>query len=280
MATEPAATLLSLPTILWSGVLAAAISLAGAVGGVILSNRSSERRLRDQLRHDSAEKQRDRVAALRRDVYLKLFEELSAVSGHLGALAGKDPVAENLAGPLQSAMAQLGKVQLVGNQQTAVLAGELSSQFGESLFRLVLAAKPMHDLKIDIGIASNAFQEHMQEAQRVNRDMRALNESGTATPAKMRALQASFEHARQQYQEAGQARDNAWDEYNRLQGPFRGAAFAELQLIAPPQAKFMAAMREEIGLTSDLGFMLERVESTQRRMREAADNLLSKLAPD
>ena len=49
---------------------------------------------------------------------------------------------------------------------------------------------------------------------------------------------------------------------------------------ATERAKFMAAMREEIGLTSDLGFMLERVESTQRRMREAADNLLSKLAPD
>jgi hypothetical protein len=42
----------------------------------------------------------------------------------------------------------------------------------------------------------------------------------------------------------------------------------------------MAAMREEIGLTSDLDFMLKRVESTQFRMREAADKLLTELAPD
>lgn len=274
MTPESTATLLSLPTVLWAGVLAAFVSLAGAVGGVVLSNSSSERRLRNQLRHDAAEKQRDRIASLRRDVYLQLFEELSAVSGHLGSLAGKDPVAENLAGPLQQAMSQLGKVQLVGDQQTAILAGELASQIGESLFRLIAAAQPLHTLKIDIEIAEKNFHECMREAQRVNNEMRALNESGKSDPAKFRALQTSFDFARQQYECAGGERDAGWKQFNGLQPSFLAAASAELKLIAPAQAKLMAAMRGEIGLTADLEFMLDRIERNHERMRAATNKLL------
>lgn len=280
MATEPTAVLLSLPTIIWSGVIAAIISLTGAVTGVLLSNKSNEQRLRDQLRHDAAEKQRERLAALRKEVYLKLFEELTAVGGHLGALAGKDPVAENLGGPLQAAMSQLGKVQLVGMQQTALLAGELSSLYGEALFRLLLAAKPMHELKIDINIADKAFQEHMVEAQRANRELRALNESGKPDAARAQALQQSFEHAQQQYESALEERSAAWDAFNALQEPFMQAVFVELKNIGPAQAKLMDAMRQEIGLPSDLDFMLERLESSQVRMRESANALLTELTRD
>jgi hypothetical protein len=280
MAIQPAATLLSVPTLVWSGVIAAIISLAGAVTGVLLSNKSSERRLRDQLQHDAAEKQRERLAALRKEVYLKLFEELTAVGGHLGSLAGKDPVAENLGAPLQAAMSQLGKVQLVGMQQTALLAGELSSLYGKALFQLLLAAKPMHDLKIDINLADKAFQEHMAEAQRVNRELRALNESGRPDDARAQALQKSFEHNQQQYQSAMEERSAAWDSFNALQGPFMQAVFAELKHIGPAQAKLMDAMRQEIGLPSDLDFMLERLESSQARMRESAEALLTELARD
>lgn len=120
----------------------------------------------------------------------------------------------------------------------------------------------------------------MAEAQRVNREMRSLNESGEANPVRFAALQASFEHAQQQYQAAGEERSSGWEELNSLQKTFMQAVFKELQLIGPAQAKLMAAMREEIGLTSDLDFLLKRIESTQIRMREAADKLLSELAPD
>jgi hypothetical protein len=280
MTAEQATTLLSLPTLLWSGVIAAVVSLAGAVGGVVLSNRSSERRLLTQLRHDAAEKQRDRVAALRKEVYLTLFEELSSVSGHLGALAGKDPVTENLGAPLQGVMSQLGKVQLVGAQQTALLAGELSSLYGESLFRLLLAAKPMHELKIDINISDKAFHEQMAEAQRINQEIRLINESGDPNRDRLQALQSSFDHFQQQYEDSLAKRSAAWDSFNALQQPFMAAIFAELKIIGPAQANLMAAMREEIGLISDPEFMLERLEATQQRMRDAADNLLAQLAPD
>lgn len=277
MASEQAATLLSVPTVLWSGVVAAAISLSGAVAGVILSNRSSERRLLSQLRHDSSEKQKDRVGLLRKEVYLQLFQELAEAGGHLGALAGKDPVKDNLGEPFQRVIGQLSKVQLVGLQQTALLAGELSSLYGEALFRLMLAAKPLHQFKVDIDLANASYQEHMGEAQRVIRERRLMLESGQLDDARFEALGRTFEHAQEQYEEARRERDEAWDSYNRQQPAFMQSVFQELKLIGPAQAKLLDAMRQELGLASDLEFMLQRVQSAQDRMSSAADTLLSGL---
>ncbi|HID8536268.1 hypothetical protein [Stenotrophomonas sp. CC120223-11] len=280
MTAESAANLLSVPTVVWSGLVAAIVSLTGAMAGVVLSNRSSERRLVEQLRHDAAEKQRDRLAALRREVYLKLFEELAAVGGHLGALAGKDPVSENLGAPLQAAMSQLGRVQLVGSQQTALLAGDLSCLYGEALFRLMLAAKPLHDLKIDISLADKSFQDGIAEAQRVNQEMQIVRESGKQDAPRMKALQDSFNHAKQTYQAAAAQRSASWEEFNSLQPQFMQAVFGELQAMASAQARLMDAMRQEIGLPSDLDFMLKRVRATQSRMHEAADALVRGLGTD
>lgn len=146
MPPDVTSTALSIPTIVWSGIVASFISLAG----VVLSNRSSLKRLKEQLRHDSEEKHRDRISQLRRDVYLRLATQMTYAGGHLGSLASKDPTTEDLGGPLQDAMAELAKAQLVGSRETAALAAEMAAAYGEALFNLMAAAKPLHDLKIDI----------------------------------------------------------------------------------------------------------------------------------
>lgn len=200
------------------------------------------------------------------------------MGGHLGALAGKDPVTENLGGPFQTAMAQLGKVQLVGMQQTALLSGELSSVYGEALMRLMLAAQPLHSLKIDINIAEAAFQDGIAEARRANQERQSLQESGKPDAARLQALQVSFDQAQESFQVALEEKSAKWKEFNALQPTFMRAVFAELQVVAPAQAKLMDAMRQEIGLPSDLDFMLERTRVAQDRMKAAADALMAGLS--
>ena len=62
--------LTSIPGTVWSGFIGALIALSG----VLISNRNNTERLRIQLEHDAAEKQRERITALRRDVYLCAME--------------------------------------------------------------------------------------------------------------------------------------------------------------------------------------------------------------
>jgi hypothetical protein len=273
MPTEAASTALSIPTIVWSGMVASFITLAG----VVLSNRSSLERLREQLRHDSSEKHRDHISELRREVYLELTTQTTVALGHLGSLAGKDPTTGDLGGPLQAAIAELAKAQLVGTRETAALASELSTLYGEALIHLIVAAKPMHELKSDINISSDMYDQEYAQARRVIAEITALNESGAPNLAKMAALQRSFEIYQSNYARYSGKRNTAWEKYNALNKSFLQSIIQELGKISPIQINLMCAMRTEIGLDTDASELLRRMDANQARMAQATADLLVQL---
>ncbi len=273
MPADAATTALSIPTIVWSGIIASFISLAG----VVLSNRSNLERLKEQLRHDSSEKHRDRISELRKNVYLELATQMTYAGGHLGSLAGKDPTTADLVGPLQGAMEELAKVQLVGTNETAALASEMTSIYGEALFKLIAAAKPLHDLKIDIKISGDLYDQEFVQAKRVISEITALNESGAPNPDRSAALQRSFENYRQSYTKYSGERDTAWKLYNVHNKSFIQAVFAELGKIAPTQIKLLGAVRSEIGLDTNVVELNRRMDATQARMEKAIADLLAHL---
>lgn len=273
MSLEAATTALSIPTIVWSGVVASFITLAG----VVLSNRSSLARLKEQLRHDANENHRNRVTELRKNVYLELATQLTFAGGHLGSLAGKDPTTADLAGPLQAAMAELTKAQLVGSRETSALAAEMAAVYGEALFRLIGAAKPLHDLKIDIKIAGDMYDQEFAQAKRVISEITVMRESGVQDPVRMAALQRSFDNYRQSYTRLSDERDLAWESFNSKNRSFMQAVLAEVGRIAPVQTKLLSAIRTEIGLDTDISELNERMEANRLRMEQATADLLSQL---
>lgn len=262
---------LSIPTVVWSGIVAAAISL----GGVVLSNWSTARRLRMQLQHDSSEKLKDRLSALRKEVYLQLYNDITALQGHLGALSAKDPTSPEFATPIQAVLAQLAKVQLVGSAEVMAQASELSAGFAESLFHLMVAAKPMHELRTDIALADQSYNHSMQEAQRINSEMIAENESGCSNPARMAALQRSFENFRTQYESHRQERDEAWQRYNASHAGFLEVVKVQIRCVLPTQAKLMAALKNEIGVPTEASDLLARIDAAEKRMEAAVRSVLS-----
>ncbi|WP_238692069.1 FUSC family protein [Xanthomonas arboricola] len=261
---------LSIPTVVWSGIIAAAISLAG----VLLSNWSTSRRLRMQLQHDAAEKLKDRLGSLRKEVYLQLYSDITALQGHLGALSAKDPTSPEFAAPIQAVISQLARVQLVGGSEVMKQADELSASFTESLFHLMAAAKPMHELKSEIGIADQFYNQNMQELQRINAEMMAQNESGHPDTSRMAALQRSFDHFHFQYSTHRQERDQAWESHNALHVQFLDVVKTQVQYMEPAQARLMAALKNEIGVTTDVTELLNQIEVRQQRIEAAVDGLL------
>lgn len=267
-------TALSIPTIVWSGIVAAAISLAG----VVLSNLSTAKRLRTQLNHDGNEKLKDRLGALRKEVYLQLYSDITAIQGHLGALSAKDPTSPEFSEPVQAVNAQLAKVQLVGGTEVMEHASELTALFTESLLNLMVAAKPLHELRTDISLADKFYNQYMQEALRVNGEMTALNESGRSDPARMAALQRSFENFREQYTQFSNERADAWDKYNASQSDFVSAVKRQIEQVAPTQAKLMAAIKNEIGVATDVAKLLEQLKTNQLRMENVLKGVLAEFS--
>ena len=270
-----ASTALSIPTVVWSGIVAAAISLAG----VVLSNWSTAKRLRAQLAHDSREKINDRLATLRKEVYLQLISDVSAMQGHLGALASKDPTSPEFSAPIQTANAQLSKVQLVGGAEAMKHASELMALYTESLFSLILAARPLHDTRIDINLADQSYNQFLQQAQRAANEITIVLESGNPDEARVLALQRSRDGFQELSAGYAEERNQAWDRYNLLQLDFIEAVKAQIAKVAPTQALLLAALKNDIGVVTDASVLLAQIESNQRRMELAMRSMLSELLP-
>src|SRR3546814_3446523 len=179
--------LTQIPNVVWASLLASGLTLLG----VMLSNWSNTKRLIKQLSHDSNEKERDRINALRKDVYLRAAEEAAKVSSYLGKIPQLDPSKENIADGLSEFFGVAAKLQLVSQPETSNLAGELVTRYGEILMILLAKASPVHDLNTDIRIASDFYDRNQAEVARALAEMTQLNESGEKNPARFAALDRS-----------------------------------------------------------------------------------------
>lgn len=269
------ATALSIPTVVWSGIVAAAIALAG----VVLSNWSATKRLRAQLAHDAREKLNDRLATLRKEVYLQLFADINAMQVHLGALASKDPASPEFATPIQTANAQLSRVQFVGGADAMKHAGELMALYTESLFSLILAARPLHEARADINLANQAYNQFLEEAQRATNEITTLLESGRPDEARLAALQRSRDSFQELCSHHAEETNQAWERHKASQFEFLEAVKAHTARVAPTQALLLAALKNEIGVETDVSVLLAQIESNQQRMEVAVRLLLSELLP-
>lgn len=250
-----------------------------SLGGVVLSNRASVDRLKEQLRHDAREKHRDRLANLRRDVYLKLVGETNRANGYLGSLAARDPTDGDFGEPLQGAIAELAKVQLIGSRETSAAAAELTALYGEALLRLVGFAKPMHEAKIDIRIADNLYQQCFAQGQRALAEITAENESGAPNQARLASLFQSFEQYREQYASQAAERNAGWERYNSKHYDFVRAVLEETKRLGPVHIKLSCAIRSETGLDTDASELERRLKDNYGRASHAIVELLRMFDP-
>src|SRR3546814_14469727 len=116
----------------------------------MLSNWSNTKRLIKQLSHDSSEKERDRINALRKDVYLRAAEEAAKVSSYLGKIPQLDPSKENIADGLSALFGVAANLHLVSQPEPSTIAGELVTLSGEILMFHLSKASPLHALTTNI----------------------------------------------------------------------------------------------------------------------------------
>jgi hypothetical protein len=77
------------------------------------------KRLIAQHQHDESEMVKERVASLRRDVYLRTVAELNRANAHLANLSQLDAQKVNIADGMQGFFSAAAQLQLVVEPQTA-----------------------------------------------------------------------------------------------------------------------------------------------------------------
>lgn len=255
-------TLRSVPDVIWSGVIASILTL----GGVLISNSSNTKRLRVQLQHDSIEKARERLTVLRRDVYLKIVEELTRASSYLAELPHKDPSKERLAEGVQGFTVAAAKVQLVSEPKTALLANELSAAYGVLSVRLMARAMPLQSIQKNIQLQDDLWRQAQDQVKRVLAEMVRFNEARETDRQRWEALQRSFDGFSSEAASRAKARAQSWDAFNLANVEFSKQFFSDLQAIARMQIPVLAEMRRELGLATELETMQAQTEELWDKM--------------
>lgn len=248
--------------VVWSALIAGGMALLG----VIFANWHHSRALGKQFRNESTEREKERLFALRRETYLKAVEELTAAQTYLGSLPERDPSDMNAGEALKGFFASTAKLQLVAETNTALLANEIVGDYGELLMRLVTALIPFQKISIDHGIADGQYQKESREVQRIIESMQNLNESGKPDPDRFSSLERSVDFHNKQTERYAFERNSLAQRKVEAQFDFVRLLASELKGLSAKQTSLLVAIREDLGLHSE-------IEKFENQFKQQADRL-------
>jgi hypothetical protein len=262
-----------IPNVVWAAILASALTFFG----VVLSNRSNTSRLIKTMAHESAEKDKDRIHSLRKDVYLRAAEAMAEVGNYLGKIPQLDPTKENIADGMSGFFVASIKLQLVAESGTAKLANELTARYAEILFSLLAKASPVHTLQASIQIASEFYNQKQSEVARVLAEMTHLNESGSTDPVRFEALKRSLENSQQAATQFGQGRIKSFEERDLAMREYTIALLKEMRSVGPLQMRLTNAIRGELALAIEASDYEAEAQANFERIDRSMKELLATL---
>lgn len=238
----------SIPNIVWSGLLASLITLAG----VFLSNHGNTKRLKEQLEHDAKEKSKDRITSLRREVYLKYVEDIAFAFGNLSKLQSIDPTKENAGDLLTNYLSSSAKIGLIAPPETSKLASDLTSILVDLFNKLLIKSTAIHDLNLEIKLLTEAYEGEVLESKRLLSEIKAMTESGKIDQIRFQVLNSALNSSNDEAKKYAAERDTAYKNRNLLNKEYGLYLIREMEAIPPVQIKLSASLRSEIGLETDI----------------------------
>jgi hypothetical protein len=269
----------SIPAVIWSGALGAVLASGISYFGVRSANKSSLERLRDQHKydrdeavkqraHDAQQKEEDRKAAIRREVYTKAAEEVHAVLAAIGGFPVKplDVSGTSDTDALQTFLKANAKVWLVAEAEGAHLSRELTSQMGElyhkalaSAYPLRLALEPVWDINKNLVHADG-------EVQRTAVKLAELNEQ-RADLAVLEAAEKSWREANTWVATLKGSRQRIIDSLASQRLAHARTLFEDMQAVQKTIVKLVSSLRKEIYLPADeLEFLAQHADMEKRAL--------------
>lgn len=259
----------TIPDVVWSGLLASGLT----VTGVLLSDRSNTKRLRLQLQHDAEQKSTERTAALRREVYLRVAEEMVRVVSHLASLPQADLTKVNPAEGMQGFFVAAAKLQMVAEPKTTLLVNRAAADYAELQLKVLEALVPLQRLRIDINIHGNMYDKAQAEVNRIVVEMGRFNETVQVDSRVFQALERAFASYQEQAQKWADKRNAAWEEFNKRHVDFQKDLHGELLRLNTAHIPVMVALRGDLGLTVELDALKAQMEENAERLTKQLERL-------
>ena len=266
----------TVPDVIWSAAIGAVIASGISFFGVRSANASSLARLHvqhlndateadKQRAHDAKQKDEDRKAAIRREVYTKAAEDAHMLLGAIGGLPDR-PLADRAkdSEPLQGFLRGMSKVWLVAEADAAHRSREFVGDMAELFMMATQQAMPIRIALGPIPDLDKKLEHAEKEFARITQWMNELHETGASEQSKTLANES--------WTRNNQLVDALRKEKDRLIASVRNQRFVVFksmwEKMMPIQMKMVSlisALRSELNLPPDEAEFLAQHKDAQDR---------------
>ncbi len=221
----------AIPASFWGVVVGSFFS----IGGVAMTNRASDMRLRAQFEHERESKTKDREMALRKEVFLSAAEAVAAGMNSIGRFANFDIPNDQVTQSYVEKAPAISKVHVIALTETILPLAQFTSHLGALYMELFAQRHELMNEKSAIALIDNQVAQFGKERDRILEMIKQHNIEGVVDQRRWERLQDNFEFE--------QKRINEWLAH-------RG------QLAAALQPRHLEFMRQCLSHTEQLGGML------------------------
>ena len=263
------------PDVVWAALIAAFLALSG----VKVANRDSTRRLMLQLQHDKEEKAAQRLADLRRDVYLHAIEQFVHASSYLSSLPATDLSKTESAQPLEGFFAAAAKLQMVTDSKTSALVSDLIGTFSVLHLSLIGAAQPIRQLLSEIDFYTTLWEGALAEQKHALSAIDQFVPSGdeASDEARRRVLDLALDTQTKFLRDHSETRQALQVERHALHGEFVKSLMLGLQAINTKMQPIMVEIRRELHIDNQIDAYADAVSQQQDRVAGAVAELMAQL---
>ena len=183
-------------------------------------------------------------------------------------------VKTNAAEGMQGFFGAAAKLQLVAEPKTALMVNQLVADYAEVLLKVMASLLPLQNVRSDIAICNDLYEQTQNEVKRILAEMAKFNESAQTNQAIFAALQRAFDFQQSQAQHYASERDKHWESFNKLNVEFVKALIPEMQRLGELQVPVLVEIRRDLGLTGELDAFREQMQKNAKRIAYQLETLL------
>lgn len=230
----------------------------------------SNRQKRKELDHQSREAERERQAALRRDVYLRAAESMARLTGAIGKLADVAIDEQTITGELAEHAPSLVRVNMVGGAEIIRTTSELQRTINRLLMEGVKLREPARAARSESQIAAHWRDKYQAQFDAAILQLQEYSREGVRDEHKLSVLRGDVEFAHEHQEEQSDKAQAALTRMSILQLELSIWASGAMREISAKSLPALVAVRRELG-TDEVGDVLEA--EMRRSVDEASAGL-------
>jgi hypothetical protein len=242
---------------------------------------NSRREAEEERKYAAEKAQNERIANMRREVYLQAVEDLMEAQHFLANMPQRDITKGDPMDGLQAFQTSVSKVAVVGEPGTVLLARALSVKFANSVLKATEIVGVLNIEQGKVAFQDKLFSAAQTEIARINAAMIHHNETlmpSVENNARFDALQRSFQIQREFSETAANLANAARKEVFAIHVKFLEMFKQELPGLMEEVEKILNAIRLELGLVTDPAAFAAQSAQLLAQMQNATDKAVENSA--